>query len=106
MVKPGWVLVIGIALGVVLTVGLIRLGPVFGQSMPGPMGPMMAQMMGPEARAGMMVQMMRDPASMRVMGAACAQAMRDPAVRRSMQKAMADPQMRQMMQEMLEIMGR
>jgi len=106
MLKSGWVLLIGIVLGVFLTIGLIRLGPVFGQDMSGPMGPMMAQMMGPQGMADMMAQMMRDSESMHVMAAACVQAMKDPAVLRSMQQAMDDPQMRQMMQQMLEHMGR
>ena len=70
------------------------------------MSPMMAQMMGPQGMADMMAQMMHDPKFMQSMASACAQAMKDPAVLRSMQEAMDNPEMRQMMQRMLEMMKR
>jgi len=50
--------------------------------------------------------MMHDPKFMVSMASACAQAMKDPAVLRSMQEAMDNPEMRQMMQQMLEMMKR
>jgi len=81
-----WI-VAGLVVGVVLVLGSLALTRAFGQSMSGPMGSMMMQMMGPEA-----------------MASACVTAMKDPAVQRSMQEAMDNPQMREMMQKMLELM--
>jgi len=67
---------------------------------------MMAQMMGSQGMADMVAQMMHNPKFMQSMASACAQAMKDPAVLRSMQEAMDNPEMRQMMQQMLEMMKR
>ncbi len=97
-------MVTGVVIGVVLVLGFLALTHAFGQSMSGPMGSMMMQMMGPQAMAEMMGQAIRDPQTMRAMASACVTAMKDPAVLRSMQAAMDNPQMREMMQQMLELM--
>ena len=69
-----WVFLSGIVLGILLTVGWVQLARAFGQGMTGPMGPMMAQMMGLQAMADMMAQMMHDPKFMGSMASAGAQA--------------------------------
>ncbi len=102
--RSAWVLLAGVVLGILLIIGWVQLARAFGQGMTGPMGPMMAQMMGPQSMADMMAQMMHDPKFMGSMASACAQAMKDPAVLRSMQEAMDTPEMRQMMQQMLDRM--
>lgn len=102
--RPRWMLLVGIALGILLIVGWLQLTRVFGQGMTGPMGSMIGQMMGPQGMADMMAQMMHDPKFMESMASACAQAMKDPAVLRSMQEAMDNPEMRKMIEQMLGIM--
>jgi len=104
--RSAWLLLAGIVLGILLIIGWGQLARAFGGGMSGPMGPMMAQMMGPQSMADMMAQMMHDPKFMGAMASACAQAMRDPAVLRSMQEAMDSPEMRQIMQQMLDMMQR
>ncbi|SRR5713226_3119229 len=104
--RSGTSLVVGIVLGAAIVLTLFSLPRAFGQGMTGPMGSMMGQMMGPQAMGTMMGQMMQDPELMRSMAAACAQAMKDPEVLRNMQDAMDDPQMRQMMEQMLNMMRR
>ncbi len=104
--RSALILVAGVVLGILLLVGWLQLAQVYGQPMTGPMGSMMMQMMGPQAMAEMMGQMMRDPEAMRAMAAACANAMKDPIVLRVMQETMDDPRMRQMMEQMLQMMGR
>jgi hypothetical protein len=47
---------------------------------------------------------MHDPHAMRAIASACVTAMKDPAVQRSMKEVMDNPQMREMMQQMLELM--
>jgi len=95
--------VTGVVIGVVLVLGFLALTRASGQGMSGRMGSMMMQMMRPQAMAEMMGQAMHDPQTMQAMAAACATAMKDPAVLRSMQAAMDNPQMREMMQQMLEL---
>ncbi len=99
-------LVAGIVLGVLLILGWFQLSRTFGQGVTGPMGTMMGQMMGPQNMAGMMAQMMHDQRFMESMASACAQSMKDPAVLRSMREAMDNPQMRQLMEQMLNMMER
>src|SRR3989475_13326841 len=96
----------GIVLDILLIIGWGQLARAFGGGMTGPMGPMMAQMMGPQSVADMMAQMMPDPKFMGAVASACAQAMKDPAVLPSMQEAMDSPEMRQIMQQMLDMMQR
>lgn len=98
-----WV-VTGVVIGFVLVLGFLGLTRAFGQNTSGPMGSMMMQMMGPKAMAEMMGQAMHDPQMMQAMASACVTAMKDPAVLRSMQAAMDNPQMRELMQQMLELM--
>jgi NAD dependent epimerase/dehydratase family enzyme len=98
-----WI-VTGVVIGVVLVLGSLALTRAFGQGMSGGMGSMMMQMMGPQAMTEMMGQVMHDPQTMGAMASACATAMKDPAVLRSMQAAMDNPQMRGIMQQMLELM--
>ncbi len=81
----------GVLAGLVIAVSVLALPRAFGQSVAGPMSSMMGQMM-------------QDPRFMESMASACAAAMNDPAVLRSMQQAMQSPPMRQMMQQMLELM--
>ena len=104
--RSAWLFAAGVVLGILLIIGGVQLARAFGGGMTGPMSPMMAQMMGPQGMADMMAQMMHDPKFMESMASACAQAMKDPAVLRSMQEAMDNPEMRQMMQQMLEMMKR
>ncbi len=99
-------LLASIVLGVLLIVGWLQLARAFGQGMTGPMGSMVAQMMGPQNMAGMMAQMMHDPRFMQSMASACAQAMKDPTAPRAMKDAMDDLQMRQMMEQMYDMMRR
>jgi len=101
-VRPVRTMLIGAGLGILVTLGGLRVAQAFGQSAAWPMGPMMAQMMGPQGTA----QMMRDPQFMRSMAAACAQTMNDPAVRDGMRGAMNNPQMRKMIEQMSEMMRR
>src|SRR5258708_12908655 len=96
--------VTGVVVGVVLVLGSLALTRAFGQSMSGPMGSMMMQTMGPEAMAEMMGQAMRDPQTMRAMASACVTAMKDPAGQRSMKEAMDNPQMREMMRQILHLL--
>ncbi len=96
----------GIVLGILLSLGGLQLTQAFGQGVAGPMGSMMGRMMGPQNMSLMMGQIMHDPQFTRFMAGACAQAMKDPEVLSSMQKAMDDPQMRQMMEQMVETMRR
>ncbi len=91
--RSAWVFAAGVVLGILLIIGGVQLARAFGGGMTGPMSPMMAQMM-------------HNPKFMQSMASACAQAMKDPAVLRSMQEAMDNPEMRQMMQRMLEMMKR
>lgn len=104
--RSAWMILAGIVLGILLVVGWLQLARAFGQGMTGPMGSMMGQMMGPQSMADMMAQMMHDPKFMESMASACAEAMKDPAVLRSMQQAMDNPEMRQLMEQMLNIMQR
>src|SRR2546425_1711830 len=103
--RSAWVFAAGVVLGILLIIGGVQLARAFGGGMTGPMSPM-ARMMGPQGMADMMAQMMHDPKFMEPMASACAQAMKDPAVLRSMQEAMDNPEMRQMMQQMLDMMQR
>ena len=104
--RSAGMLVLGIVIGILIVFGGLQVAQTFGQGMRGPMGSMMGQMMGPQGMAEMMGQMMRDPRFMRSMAAACAQSMKDPTVLRNMKEAMDDPQMRQMMEQMYDMMRR
>ena len=104
--RSAWVFLAGMVLGILLIIGWVQLARAFGQSMTGPMGPVMAQMMGPQSMADMMAQMMHDPKFMGAMESVCAQAMKDPTVLRSMQQAMDNPEMRQLMEQILNSMQR
>src|SRR5436309_13967223 len=104
--RNAWCFAAGYGLGNLLIIGEVQLARAFGGGMTGPMSPMMAQMMGSQGMANMIAQMMHNPKFMQSMASACAQAMKDPAVLRSMQEAMDNPEMRQMMQRMLEMMKR
>ncbi len=104
LVRSGWMLLIGVVLGILLVLGWVQLARAVGQGTTGPIGSMMGQMMGPQNMGMMMGQMMHDPKFMQSMATACAQAMKDPSILRSMQEAMENPQMRQMMQQMLKMM--
>jgi hypothetical protein len=99
-------LLAGIVLGILFIVGWLQLARAVGQGMTGPMGSMMGQMMGPQSMADMMTQMMHDPKFIGSMASACAEAMKDPGVLRSMQDAMDNPEVRQLMEQMLDIMQR
>lgn len=104
--RSAWLFATGVVLGILLILGGVQLARAFGGGMTGPMAPMMAQMMGPQGMTDMMAQMMRDPKFMESMASACAEAMKDPAVLRAMEDAMDSPEMRQMMQQMLDMMQR
>lgn len=104
--RPVRIILIGAGLGILVTLGGLRVAQAFGQSAAWPMGPMMAQMMGPQGTAQMMGQIVRDPQFMRSMAAACAQTMNDPAVRDGMRGAMNNAHMRKMIEQMSEMMRR
>src|SRR2546425_4831269 len=102
--RSAWVFAAGVVLGILLIIGGVQLARAFGGGMTGPMSPMMAQMMGHQGMADMLAQMMHDPKFVESMASACAQPLQDPAVLRRMQEAMDNPEVRQVTQQLVEIM--